>query len=131
VADYREGKHPEVILYPVEEKLHAPAGGKIIRMLPLGNEMLFRTEEGAVLRLLVGEGVDELQTEYFRPKVIQNEVVNKGKLLLEFDKNELEAEGIECVVSVRVEEAGMADKVLNVADGRVRVGEEIFEICRM
>jgi len=131
VTDCREGKHPEVILYPTEEKVYAPAGGKVLRMLPLGNEILFRTEEGTVLRMWVGEGVDELQSEYFRPKAIQNEVVNKGKLLLEFDKKALEAEGIECTLAVRVEEPGIGDKVLKIADGRVKSGESIFEIYRM
>lgn len=131
VTDYNEGRRPEIVLYPAEEKLYAPTGGKVIRLLPLGNEILFRTEAGAVLRMKVGDGADELQSEYFRPKAIQNEVVNKGKILLEYDKKALEAEGIECNVSVRVEEAGISEKVLNIADGRVKVGEGIFEICRM
>lgn len=131
IADYAEGRHPEVTLYPAEEKMYAPMGGKVVRLFPLGNEILFRTEEGSVLRMKVGTGVDELQSEYFRLKVIQNEVVNKGKLLLEFDKNALEEEGVECTVSVRIEEVGLGDKVQNVTDGRVKVGEAIFEISRM
>lgn len=131
VTDYREGRRPEIILYPMEEKLFAPSGGKVIKLFPLGNEIMFRTEEGTVLRMTVGDGADELHSEYFRPKAIQNEVVNKGKLLLEFDKNSLEAEGIECNISIRVEETGIGEKVLNIAEGRVKVGEGIFEISRM
>jgi len=131
VTDCDDGKYPTVILYPAEEKVYAPAGGKVLKIFPLRNEMLFRTEEGPVLRMIVGDGVGELQGEYFRLKVIQNEVVNKGKLLMEFDKRALEEEGVECLVSVQVEETGLGDNVSKMAAGRVKVGETIFEISGM
>lgn len=130
IIDYSDGKRPEIVLNPDEEKLYAPAGGKIIKLFPLGNEMLFRTEEGIVLRIKVGEKVDELQSEYFRPKVIQNEVMNRGKLLLEFDRRSLEAEGVDCQLSVRVEDFAPGERVAGVAEGCVKAGEAIFEIAQ-
>ena len=93
--------------------------------------MLFRMEEGCVLRIKVGDNVDDLQGEYFRPKVVQNEVVNKGKLLLEFDRRNLEAEGQDCIVAVMVEEYRPGEQVFCCAQGSVNAGEDVFEIVRL
>lgn len=130
IIEYGNGKRPEVRINPEVEKLYAPAGGKVIRLFPMGNELLFRTEDAVVLRIKVGDDVDELQSEYFRPKVIQNEVVNRGKLLLEFDRKSLEAEGVECRVSVCVEEVEPGRQVSGTAVGSVKVGEAVFEIVQ-
>ena len=51
----------------------------------------------------VCEGVDEIYSMYFRARVVRNEMINKGKLLLEFDKEGLEAAGVEVKVSVSAE----------------------------
>ena len=131
ITDYGNGRRPEISINPDGEKLHAPAGGKVIRLFPLGNEMLLRMEEGVVVRIKVGEKADDLQSEYFRPKVVQNEVVNKGKLLLEFDRRNLEAEGVDCLVTVTVEEYEPGEQVFPCTEGSVKVGEDIFEIVRL
>lgn len=89
---------------PEENRVYAPASGKIIRLYPRGNEFLLRTDSGVVLRLQAGERDAEMTRDYFRPRVMQNEFVGKGKLLLEYDREALARDGYDTHVCMTVEE---------------------------
>lgn len=128
VTSCREGEHPVVVIQPEEDKLYAPAAGKITRLYPMGNAFLFRTEFGTDIYLQVGNVGDDLLGRYFRPRVVQNEIVGKGKLLLEFDSQKLVAEGISPAVTVSVESQSYDSSVHAVAAEQVRTGEEILLI---
>lgn len=119
VVNCGSGKRRETILNAPGEKIYAPTAGKVIKLFPQGNELLFRTEKGVVLRIVVGDEVDELQSGYFRPKVVQNEVVNRGKLLMEFDRSSLESEGVVCQVSVRVEDEEPGAREFTLKEGNI------------
>ena len=118
-----------IVISPDGDRVYAPAGGKITKWFPLGNAMLFTTEFGAELLIQAGEGDDELLNRYFRPKAVQNEVVGKGKLLLEFDRQGLQKEGIPVEVSVSVKNCGYGSSVKRTGPDRVKAGEEILRIC--
>lgn len=93
-----------VRLTPEENRVYAPASGKIIRLYPRGNEFLLRTDSGVVLRVRAGERDEEMTQDYFRPRVMQNEFVSKGKLLLEYDREALARDGYDTHVCMTVEE---------------------------
>ncbi|MCM1119676.1 MAG: PTS glucose transporter subunit IIA [bacterium] len=95
-----------VLFTPEENRVYAPASGKIIRLYPRGNEFLLRTDSGVVLRVRAGERDAEMTRDYFRPRVVQNEFVGKGKLLLEYDREALARDGYDTHVSMTVEEDG-------------------------
>lgn len=128
VVSYREGDHPAVQLSPLEDKLYAPANGKIVKLFPMGNAFLFRTEFGTELYIQAGDARDDLLGRYFRPRVVRNEIVNKGKLLLEFDRLGLKAEGVSFAVTVRVENHTYGSNVTMTAREQVRPGEEIMRV---
>lgn len=125
-AVWQEGPEAEVVIQPVEDRLYAPAAGKVIKLYPMGNAFRFRTEFGAELCIQVGDVKDDMLGRYFRPRVVQNEIVCKGKLLLEFDRQGLETEGIFVEVSVRVEHYVFGCDVIATAEEQVRAGEEIL-----
>ncbi len=128
VTEHSEGDHPTVVIHSDSNRLYAPAGGKITRLFPMGNAMLFTTEFGAELFIQAGKTEDELLNRYYRPKIVQNEVVGKGKLLLEFDRQGLEAEGVVPDVSVCVEHYGSGGAVRMTKRERVKTGEEILKM---
>lgn len=128
VVSYREGDHPAVLISPLEDKLYAPANGKITKLFPMGNAFLFRTEFGTELYIQAGDVQDDLLGRYFRPRVVQNEIVSKGKLLLEFDRLGLKAEGATFAVTVRVENHTYGSNVTMTAQEQVRPGEEIMRV---
>lgn len=128
VTAQREGERPAVMIRPDGDRLYAPAGGKITRIFPTGNAFLFSTEFGAELYIQAGEVNDELMVRHYRPRILQNEVVGKGKLLLEFDRTGLEAEGISTEVSVSVEHSPFGGSIrMNVGES-VKTGEEILQV---
>ncbi len=104
-VDVLEGQGRRGIrLTPEDNRVYAPASGKIIRLYPRGNEFLLRTDSGVVLRLQAGERDAEMTRDYFRPRVVQNEFVGKGKLLLEYDREALARDGYDTHVCMTVEE---------------------------
>lgn len=120
-----EGKQT-VAVHPGEDRLYAPANGKIIKIYPMGNAFLFRTEFGAELYIKVGDSEDDLLERYYRPRVIQNEIVGKGKLLLEFDRRGLVKEGASCCVSISVETAVCEGNLLATPGTRIKAGEPLL-----
>ncbi len=128
VAAQRDGERPIVVVEPDCGQVYAPAGGKITRLFPLGNAFRLVTEFGTQLYVQVGDVSDELLGRYYRPRVVQNEIVGKGKLLLEFDREGLAAEGVTCDVIVCVEGCRYGGSVKETAEERVRIGEEIFQV---
>lgn len=120
-----EGK-PMVTIHPGEDRLYAPASGKVTKIFPMGNAFLFRTEFGTELYIRVGDSEDELLERYYRPRIVQNEIVCKGKLLLEFDRQGLVKEGASCCVTVAVETGACAGNIIAAAGEQVRAGEPIL-----
>ncbi|MDE6924811.1 MAG: PTS glucose transporter subunit IIA [Acetatifactor sp.] len=122
----RDGPEAEIVIQPAEDRLYAPVEGKIMKLYPMGNAFRFRTEFGAELYIRVGDVKDDMFGRYYRPRVVQNEIVYKGKLLLEFDRQGLAAEGASAEVSVCVEHYVYGNEVIATAEGQIRAGDEIL-----
>jgi len=128
VSSFQEGNRQGIVITPAQGKLFSPAAGKIVKLFPTGNAFMLRTEYGIELLLKAGHNTEELEGMYFRPRVIQNEVVNKGKLLLEFDMERIQAEGYDTAVRLSVESGDDYRDIIITDVERVKVGEELLWI---
>lgn len=126
-AFYEGGRRGMVIL-PEDGQLYAPVSGKIIKLYPMGNAFILRMEEGTEVLVRVGSGPDEVYSMCFRPRIVQNEIVNKGKLLLAFDKECLEEAGEDVSVSVSLNEGINGREISCTQKSRVKVGDELMKI---
>ena len=126
VRTFCEGTRRGALIRSEQGKLYAPTAGKITRLYPMGNAMLLRTDFGVEIMLRVGEVKDELCSACFRSYVVQNEVIHKGKLLLEFDREGLQKEGVDPSVSVTVETAEDYNDITVTQNQRVKAGEELL-----
>lgn len=126
VSLYYEGNRRGALILSDQGRMYAPASGKIIKLYPMGNRMLLRTDSGVELILQVGDHVDELCGAYFRPRVVQNEIVNKGKLLLEYDRERLLKEGVDAGVSISMEASENLQDITITGKDQVKVGEELM-----
>lgn len=115
-----------VTVHPVEDRLYAPANGKITKIFPMGNAFLLRTEFGAELYIRAGDSEDDLLERYYRPRVVQNEIVGKGKLILEFDRKGLVKEGASCCVSMSVKSGASLGSVLVPKGEQVKAGASLL-----
>lgn len=119
-----------VVILPEEGNVYAPVSGKITKLYPMGNAFTIRMEDRTELQVRVGGHPDELCAMYFCPRVIQNEIVNKGKLLLVFDREHLLEAGEDAAVTVRVEEGMNESEVLITAASRVKVGDSVMQLYK-
>lgn len=130
VSYLREGTGRGARILPDQGMLYAPAAGKITKLYPTGNAMLLRTEYGLELLIQAGIGTNELEGRHYRPRIVQNEVVNKGKLLLEFDVEAIREEGYDPSVAVSVVEARNYGDVIVCDNPHVKAGEDLMKVCR-
>jgi PTS system beta-glucosides-specific IIC component len=124
--DYQQGFQ----IYPRQGSVYAPASGKITRLYPTGNAFRLRTDEGVDLTLRVGTNTEELEGMYFRPRVVQNEVVVKGKLLLEYDLDSVRQEGYDPTLWLTVEDHEDYQSIEFAKDGLTKIGESLLWISK-
>ncbi len=129
VKEVGSAENRKLVIRPVEDKLAAPLEGKVVRIGPVGNELVLRSKAGFEVRLWVAECADELCGDCFRPKVILNEIVRQGQLLMEFDRAGLTAREISPMVTVSVSsEEDLETECFVQAGKRVQAGTEILKV---
>ena len=127
VCGLDEGIGRGVLIQPERGAVYAPASGKITKLYPMGNAMLLQMDSGVELLLRAGETKDELHNVYYRLHVIQNEIVSKGKLLLEYDVEGLQKEGVDTAIVVALE-TNRNYEIAVARRERVKAGEELLRI---
>ena len=130
VCYLREGTGRGARIVPEQGMVYAPAAGKITKLYPTGNAMRLRTDYGIELLIQAGIDTEELEGRYYRSRIVQNEVVNKGKLLLEFDIDGIKEEGYDPSVVITVVEAKDYGDVIVCDTPRVKAGEDLMRVCR-
>lgn len=121
-----EGNYQGAVIHSNQGMLYAPASGKITKVYPLGHGFVMKTDLGTELFMQAGKPEDELLGGYYRPRVVRNEIVNKGKLLLEFDKEGLEAEGVDTSVYIGVNGPDTISDVTVTDAERIKAGETLL-----
>lgn len=89
-----------VAIIPENGKVYAPADGMIAAVFDTKHLVGLKTDNGTELLIHVGINTVELGGRFFEVHVNVNDYVKKGDLLLEFDKESIEAEGYDTVVLV-------------------------------
>ncbi len=126
ISYFDEDGKKGVLIEPGQGILYAPAAGKIVGLFPTGNAMRLKTDGGVELLLQAGIGTGDLETRYYRPRVVKNEVVNKGKPLLEFDVEGIRKEGYDPSVKMVVDDTRGFEKVAVCESKQVKAGEDLL-----
>ena len=126
VRPFYEGNRCGVLIQPEEDAVYAPVSGRIIKLFPMGRAMLIATDFEKEILLKVGNGGDEMCSMYYRSRVVQNEIITKGKLLLEFDRRGLENQGVDMTVTVSLENSMEESNVAITSKEFVKTGEDLI-----
>lgn len=126
IRPFYEGNRCGVLIQPKEEMIYAPVSGRISRLFPMGCAMTIATDFGTEILVKIGNGADELCSAYFRSRVVQNEIIGKGKLLLEFDRAGLESQGVDVTVTVSVETTLEEKNIVVTQKDYVKAGEDLM-----
>lgn len=126
-ADLGEGC---ISIVPEDGKVYAPTAGKVLKLYPMGNRIRFRTDSGLELLLNICKDREELHSAYYHCNVLQNEIVRKGKLLVEFDQEGLAREGVDTAVTVEMCQTPGRGQIVSTWKDYIRVGEELLWVQR-
>ena len=116
----------KVCIVPEDGRVYAPTAGKVLKLYPMGNRIRFYTDSGIELMLEICRDREELHSAYYHCNVLQNEVVRKGKLLLEFDKEGLAKEGVDPAVTVEMCSSRESGQIVRTWKDHIHVGEELL-----
>ena len=104
-------------------KLYSPSAGRVLSIAPRGNSFLIMTDWGSEVEVRACTSEDDLLDRYFRPRVIRGEIIRRGKLLLEYDREKLNRECEDTAVYLMAEQAGEMEPA---GDSQVEMGEALF-----
>ena len=122
----REGKKG-VRIETTESKLYAPSSGRVLSVAPRGNAFLIMTDWGSEVEVRACDSNDDLLDRFFRPRVIRGEIIRRGKLLLEYDREKLKEECDD--VGVYVLPCGEETaEMIEAYEERIRAGETLYWI---
>ena len=120
------GKGAAVI--PVNGRVSAPVSGKIISVFPTKHAVSMVDENGAEFLIHIGIDTVKLDGKYFTAMVKDGDVVKKGELLVQFDKEAAEAEGYDMTIAVLVTNTQEFLDVIPAKTGEIKEQETLFTI---
>lgn len=124
-----ENGRKKVRIQPHQGKVYAPASGKITHLYPMGSAMVLQTDFGARLLVQAGSRVDEMCSEFYRCRVMENEVVRKGTLIMEYDPDGIEEIGGDGYVTVSIENEEELEAVTLSSCTQTKAGEPILYVA--
>ena len=87
-----------IAVIPSSGKVYAPADGRIIGIFDTKHAICFASNYGTEILIHIGVDTVNLQGKYFTPHVNTGDVVKKGQLLIEFDKEQIQKAGYDTVI---------------------------------
>lgn len=111
-----------VAIVPSGDRVVAPADAKVVAVFPTGHAVALRTVDGFDVLVHVGLGTSELSGRHFKVDVAQDQLVSRGDVLIQFDREAIIHEGFDMVVPVLLRNALEYAKIDCLAVGR-DVGE--------
>jgi beta-glucoside PTS system EIICBA component len=89
-----------IAIEPEAGKIYSPVDGVITTQFPTGHAVGIKSEDGAEVLIYIGLDTVKLKGKYFTPHVKQGEHVKKGDLLIEFEMDQIKAEGFKTTTLV-------------------------------
>lgn len=115
-------------IVPEKGEVVAPFNGKIQVMFETGHAAGLVSEDGVELLIHIGMDTVELEGNYFHPKKASGDVVKKGEVILEFDKDEIVKAGYDITTPIIISNTDKFADVSANAEGEVKELEEILII---
>ena len=116
------------IIIPSEGAVHAPFNGKTAMVFETRHALGLVSDEGVELLIHVGLDTVKLKGKYFTAHVTDNQDINEGDLLLEFDIDGIKAEGYDIESQIIVTNSGDYESVAVSAVGTIKKNEGLLEI---
>lgn len=113
---------------PVEGKVYAPFDGTVAMVFDTKHAVSLVSNNGTEVLIHVGLDTVMLKGEHYTPHVESGASVKKGDLILEFDKDAIEAAGYDTVVPVVICNSDDYKDVIRTTGKQVEVGDVVMEL---
>ncbi|MFL0252520.1 beta-glucoside-specific PTS transporter subunit IIABC [Clostridium neuense] len=119
-----------IAVIPDEGKVYSPVDGKVTMIMDSKHGIAIEAEEGLQLLIHIGLETVKLNGKYFKAHVQNGDLVKKGDLLIEFDKEKIEAEGYNLITPILVVNANDYIKSVPMVKERekVQVNDKLLTI---
>ncbi|PXX42839.1 beta-glucoside-specific PTS transporter subunit IIABC [Aquitalea magnusonii] len=115
-----------VTIYPTTDSLHAPCDGIISGVQPSGHALTLRTAHGVEILIHVGINTVQLQGQHFHSQIVQGQRVTAGQLLMNMDREAIEAAGYDPTVLLTLCQGADEASIQLLQTGQVKTGEPLF-----
>lgn len=117
-----------VMILPENGEIVAPVSGKVKVLFPTKHAIGLETEDGCEVLLHLGVNTVNLQGKYFDSFVNQEDHVEKGQKLINFDKEAVEKEGYSPEVLMIITNTNDYLDVVQMKEGKAGSGEEVLRL---
>lgn len=117
-----------VAIIPQQGRVVSPVKGVVSSIFRTGHAVGLTSEEGAEVLIHVGLDTVKLDGQFFFPRVTNDQTVNVGDLLLEFDLEAIKAAGYDLTTPVLVSNSDDYIDVLILTDGAVTEGTPLLTV---
>ena len=87
-----------VAVLPADGRVYAPADGMVMSVFDTKHAICFASRYGTEILIHIGVDTVNLQGKYFTAHVKDGDMVKKGQLLIEFDKEQIEKAGYDTAI---------------------------------
>ena len=118
------------LIIPDDGKVYAPCDGIIKTLFPTKHAIGIESNEGIEVLIHIGINTVALEGKYFSAHVDQGDKVQKGQLLVSFDKDKIEEAGYSCEIPVLITNSSNYLDVLEVDLDHHEIGENMLKVIR-
>ncbi|WP_252312368.1 beta-glucoside-specific PTS transporter subunit IIABC [Sinobaca sp. H24] len=115
---------------PAGNKVYAPFDGTVVMTAPTKHAVGLRSHVGVELLIHVGLDTVNLQGRPFTLKIEDGSTFKKGDLLLEFDKQSIEAEGLDTITPIIITNSGDYEEVIFNDKNKSALDQELFTVIK-
>lgn len=119
-----------IAILPENNRICAPADGRITTVAETGHAVALTTEAGAELLVHIGIDTVKLKGSYFQVFVKEEQQVKKGELLAEADMNAIREAGYDNVTILVVCNSDIYTQVKCRTGFSVKTGDEVMELVK-
>lgn len=119
-----------VAIIPADGKIYSPCDAQVEMIMDTKHAVGLRTSSGSGILIHAGIDTVNLGGKYFSVHVSEGQILKKGDLILEFDKDKIKEEGFDTSVCLIFTEPAEGTHVEKESEKMVSAGDRIAEIIK-
>lgn len=112
---------------PEDNEIRSPFSGEVLTLLPSKHAIGLKRDDGLELLIHIGIDTVNLEGKGFNTHVLQGDRIEKGDLLITFERQALIDQGYEIVTPIIITNADNFPEMTVVADKQIQYGQKLLD----